>query len=519
MFIPLTKKTSVGPTSTESATNRLASRRSSLVSKRLSSHSVEQSHILQRNIGDQATLAPPARRATSLAGNETDDRNEQRTAQATLSARAPTPGSWDFTRIPTFPPDRASRHRTQSSISTPPLRGIVHPTLAVAEVNGPLEHEADQVAGQVMLMPDPELSIAPAPPQLSRKCEACEEEERNKLQTKRAVVPVGGACDAPPIVHEVLRSDGQPLDAAARAFFEPRFGHDFSQIRVHADNQAALSARSVGALAYASGSHIAFGTGQYAPGTNAGKVLLAHELAHTLQQTGQSETGVVSRRVAGVSCPANQFGAPDDPRVELETADQIAIDQSNQMAQGLAADAESVRGGIPADPSATLQAFEDHFGLPIASGAGFLNRLTGVVRPTQEIALSEELSVVSLRFGGVARLMSQGLSYNCPGNSPLSLVGCAPGTCAGPDAFSCPGNSLVALCAPFWTDFDDTARAQILIHESLHISLGNIGVGSILDVTTRGPGRNFNIAGCYEALIADITGADSHVGCPDVPAA
>jgi hypothetical protein len=240
-------------------------------------------------------------------------------------------------------------------------------------------------------------------------------------------------------------------------------------------------------------------------------------LVHTLQQ-GDEHRRTLARRVVRVNCPANQSGAPDDPQADLITADQIAIDLSNQMAEGLAADAATVRGGIPDAPSATLQAFEDHFGLPIAAGSGFLNRLTGSVRPTQEIALSEELAVVSRRFAGVARVMSQGLSYTCPGAAPLSLVGCTPATCAVGDAFSCPGNSLVALCSTFWTNFGDTARAQVLIHEALHITLGNIGVGSILDATTRGPGRNFNIAGCYEAMVADQTGADSGADCPEVPA-
>jgi Domain of unknown function (DUF4157) len=390
--------------------------------------------------------------------------------------------------------------------------GILQTKLQIGEVGDRYEQEADRVADMVMRMPEPTLERQP---ELAKAGE--------EMIQRRAITQLE-TSEVPSIVHEVLNSPGQMLDAETRTFFEPRFGQDFSPIRIHTDRQAALSARSVGALAYASGSHIAFGAGQYAPTTDSGKALLAHELAHTLQQTGQQTRhshsgGLLSRRVAGVNCTANQFGAPNDPRGDLIAADQIAIDLSNQMAQGLAADVQTVQGGIPVNPSTTLQAFENHFGLPVAAGAGFLNRLTGVVRRTQEIALSEELSIVSRRFAGVARLMNQGLSYNCPGNRPLSLIGCLPGTCAGADAFSCPGNSLVALCTTFWTNFDDTARAQILIHESFHITLGNIGVGSILDATTRGSGRNFNIAGCYEALIADGTGADSGVSCPDVPAA
>jgi hypothetical protein len=88
----------------------------------------------------------------------------------------------------------------------------------------------------------------------------------------------------PPIVHEVLRSPGQPLDSSTRAFMEPRFGHDFSQVRVHTDIQAAESTREVHALAYTVGRNIVFGLGQYVPATHAGKRLLAHELTHSVQQ-------------------------------------------------------------------------------------------------------------------------------------------------------------------------------------------------------------------------------------------
>jgi len=88
-------------------------------------------------------------------------------------------------------------------------------------------------------------------------------------------------------VHEVLRSPGQPLDADTRAFMEPRFGHDFSRVRVHADSRAAESARTVDALAYTVGSDIVFGTGRYAPDEDEGKRLLAHELTHTIQQSPQ----------------------------------------------------------------------------------------------------------------------------------------------------------------------------------------------------------------------------------------
>jgi hypothetical protein len=92
--------------------------------------------------------------------------------------------------------------------------------------------------------------------------------------------------DAPPIVHDVLNAPGQPLDAATRAFFEPRFGHDFSHVRVHAGGRAAQSARDVNARAYTVGGHIVFGAGLFSPESRDGRRLLAHELAHVVQQAG-----------------------------------------------------------------------------------------------------------------------------------------------------------------------------------------------------------------------------------------
>lgn len=89
----------------------------------------------------------------------------------------------------------------------------------------------------------------------------------------------------PPIVNDVLRAAGRPLDPVARAFLEPRFGVDFGFVRVHAGDRVAESARAVGALAYTVGRDIVFDRDQYAPGTSTGRRLLAHELAHVVQET------------------------------------------------------------------------------------------------------------------------------------------------------------------------------------------------------------------------------------------
>jgi hypothetical protein len=105
-----------------------------------------------------------------------------------------------------------------------------------------------------------------------------------RLQRKSASTAPGSSFFIPAMVDEVIGSAGAPLDREAREFFEPRFGHDFSQVRVFADERASMSARSVNALAYAVGNNLVFGSGKYEPHTIEGRHLLAHELAHVIQQ-------------------------------------------------------------------------------------------------------------------------------------------------------------------------------------------------------------------------------------------
>ena len=122
----------------------------------------------------------------------------------------------------------------------------------------------------------------------SGECESC---RKKRLQRRASNSPAPSAItdhpstvsEVPPIVHEVLRSAGQPLDPDTRAFMERRFGHDFSRVRVHADSQAGESARAVSALAYTVGSAMVFDAGQYIPTSITGRRLLAHELVHVIQ--------------------------------------------------------------------------------------------------------------------------------------------------------------------------------------------------------------------------------------------
>lgn len=181
------------------------------------------------------------------------------------------------------------------------LRLLSHPSPTVQtklQINEPgdqYEQEADRVAEQVMRMPEPGANarrelVSESAGTVQRKCcegsgakcEHCKEEENGILQ-RRASNTLTQA-EAPPIVHEVLRSPGQPLDAKTRAFMEPRFGCDFGGVRIHLDPEAERSARSVGALAYTVGSHIVGSQEQLAGDKRSGLTLIAHELTHVIQQ-------------------------------------------------------------------------------------------------------------------------------------------------------------------------------------------------------------------------------------------
>ncbi|MFM7235631.1 MAG: DUF4157 domain-containing protein [Cyanobium sp.] len=182
--------------------------------------------------------------------------------------------------------------------------------MAIGAADDPLEREADQVAEQVMRMEAP----GEKPLETSRL---------NQPVVSRSTDGAVLAGEAPTSVHAALASPGQPLAPYERAFFEPRFGMDFSQVRVHTDGLAQQSARDVHALAYTVESHMVFDAGQYRPDTINGKHLLAHELAHVLQQGANArhtpslilrEGADWSRRALEVDTGAVPYMCPEPER-------------------------------------------------------------------------------------------------------------------------------------------------------------------------------------------------------------
>jgi Domain of unknown function (DUF4157)/A nuclease of the HNH/ENDO VII superfamily with conserved WHH len=197
--------------------------------------------------------------------------------------------------------------------------GALHAKLAVGSPDDPLEKEADAVAERVTRAPAPTLRRKCAcggPAGANGECDECRDGRTDEAGgapvLRRRAAGGEGSSEAPPIVHETLGGGGRPLDPATRADMEGRFGADFGDVRIHTGRDAARSAEAVGALAYTVGRDIAFGEGRYAPQSDGGRKLLAHELAHVAQQ-GPGVEGAVRRQPATSSAPtpgADSSGGP-----------------------------------------------------------------------------------------------------------------------------------------------------------------------------------------------------------------
>ncbi|HEY9206912.1 MAG TPA: DUF4157 domain-containing protein [Candidatus Methanoperedens sp.] len=180
--------------------------------------------------------------------------------------------------------------------------GALQAKLRIGQPGDIYEQEADRVAEQVMRTPD--VSSA-KDTRVQRKCLKClksltgllgKDKKDENLQTKET------SGQTPEVTTQVetninaLKGGGQPLPESTRAFYEERFGYDFSQVRVHADAKAAEAAQAVNARAYTVGKDVVFGTGQYTPDTIQGKNLLAHELTHVLQQNRMYYRSILFRK-------------------------------------------------------------------------------------------------------------------------------------------------------------------------------------------------------------------------------
>ena len=216
-----------------------------------------------------------------------------------LALRQSTVGSADHA------PTRPVRPLALASLGNQTHLRRLQAKLRIGAVNDPQEHEADQVADTVMR------SAGPA--SLQRKCAGCEEEEKPVQRQAGSAGDVDGG-EAPSAVHDTLASPGAPLDAGTSAVMSERMGHDFSGVRIHTDAKADASAKAVNANAYTVGRDLVFAAGHYQPHAPSGQRLIAHELAHVVQQ-GAASAPVALRRDGPTG--------PDAPLKEAKKEDAV----------------------------------------------------------------------------------------------------------------------------------------------------------------------------------------------------
>jgi hypothetical protein len=200
------------------------------------------------------------------------------------------------------------------------VSALIQAKLKVGPAGDHYEREADRVADQVMTMSSisPRASASRGKDSLQR--EASEENELQAKPLAASITPLiqrqadqeeelqtkpllqrqpGGGFEAGSDVESRLASrkgGGSPLPDDVRGFMEPRFGADFSGVRVHTDGEAAQLARQVSAQAFTHGQDIYLGEGKYDPASKTGKRLLAHELTHTIQQGAVAKNGAGPRK-------------------------------------------------------------------------------------------------------------------------------------------------------------------------------------------------------------------------------
>lgn len=335
----------------------------------------------------------------------------------------------------------------------------LHPKLEISQPGDPSEREADRVAERVVGVPDPGHATPRVPGGRSAPGPAPGPERMS---------PSGGASAVDGVTRDL--GPGRALDPASRAFFEPRLGVDFGDVRVHTGGTAAESARELNARAYTVGRNVVFGTGRYAPGSAAGKRLLAHELVHVAQQQGGRPQVQRSPDDEGVQRVMIWGGVPDFLDCSTDELDEdpdtsCCSSHTRSLIPGLYDRARAhtdralrrMRSGARMDG-----AIEEHFGADALWHRAEIQRRLGLVRDE----LDEESShVVRCRIALTAR--------NAIGAQLLSRVDRRLFCRFDVLATGRVGGNVATLCVD--ADGEPAGGWETLLHEMVHLS----GVGNL----------------------------------------
>jgi Domain of unknown function (DUF4157) len=298
-------------------------------------------------------------------------------------------------------------------------------SLALGASNDPLEHQADRMAEQVLAGGAPEAASAAGA----------------SLQ-RAATAGSAAAEDVPASVHATLASPGRALEPALRHDMESRFGHDFARVRVHADTQADRSARDLGANAFAAGSHVVFAAGQYAPQSADGRRLIAHELAHVVQQSAAPAHSTVVQR--------DDKGKASAPPKEVEP---VAPNQKQAEMIDKARRAAAVRTQVALFKASGVQ-----------GSGGFLEakRLAQIKFDWPDPNMEQIAEILSGMGGSLITV-------------DVKVAGKGDPECGSRAGYVRGHRPPIVLCPGFFKDpSDDEGRIRTMVHEMAHVK----GIGS-----------------------------------------
>ena len=306
-------------------------------------------------------------------------------------------------------------------------KSLISGRLPVSHPHDPMEMEAERVASRVMAR------------------EGSPEGFSSLGIHRYASVSGSNTSPAPFVIEEIQSSSGRQLEPDVQAEMRRRFGYDFSQVRVHADSIAARSAGMVNARAYTLGQDIFFGRNQYAPRTQSGKHLLAHELTHVVQQPASSAPTTLARNGTEDQAQAPAVVTPVAP----DTAQQSMIDDARR--------------------SAAIRTQRAMFRANGIEGERWVQRARNLARikfnwpdPNME------------QIGGILSRMGGGLI-----NVEVKVAGVGDPECGSRDGYVRGHRQPIILCPLFFSNPDNNeGRIRTMIHEMAHVAgIGDAGVG------------------------------------------